>query len=256
MKNRYFLFLLLISLVLNFKHSFAQSSLPEITVNGFGNKVIISWLNDYEKPVTNIFIQRSFDSLKNFTTIGSVLIPQNKENGYPDNNPPYNKMYYRVSVTFEGGTYEIGPSFKVSSPVKELAAIDITDTTRLIKFYGYDSKHSKDLIIVNPQWEKPIIPNNSTSTTENTTSKSIFINKQNSLTLHLPQANLKKYVVKFYDEKEKMIFELNKLTEEYLIVEKSNFLHAGWFSFELFEENKLLEKNRFLIMKDYKLNGK
>ena len=62
---------------------YAQNSLPEISIKGFQNKVIISWLNDYEKPVTDIFIQRSFDSLKNFTTIGSVLIPQNKENGFP-----------------------------------------------------------------------------------------------------------------------------------------------------------------------------
>jgi hypothetical protein len=45
------------------------------------------------------------------------LNPLNKENGYPDLNPPYNKMYYRVSISFEGGAYIIGPSTR---PVKEI----------------------------------------------------------------------------------------------------------------------------------------
>jgi hypothetical protein len=256
MKNWCFLFILSTTFALNIEHSLGQSSLPEITVNGYGNKVIISWLNDYEKPVTNIFIQRSFDSLKNFTTIGSVLIPQNKENGYPDNNPPYNKMYYRVSVTFEGGTYEIGPAFKVTTPIKELASIDITDTTTLIKFDGYNNNKTKDLVIVNPQWEKPVEPTNPPTKNEKPLNNSIFINKQNSVTLHLPDAAQKKYIVKFYDDNDNFLFELNKLTEDYLIIEKSNFMHAGWFTFEVYEEKTLLGKNRFQITKDYKVNGK
>ena len=52
------------------------------------------------------------------------------------------------------------------------------------------------------------------------------------------------------------LFELNKLTEDYLIIEKSNFMHAGWFSFEVYEEKTLMGKNRFQITKDYKINGK
>ena len=59
-------------------------------------------------------------------------------------------------------------------------------------------------------------------------------------------------VVKFYDENDQFLFELTKLKEEYLVVEKVNFVHAGWFHFEIFENGKSLEKNKFFIGKDAK----
>ncbi|MBU3715131.1 MAG: hypothetical protein FGM46_09335, partial [Ferruginibacter sp.] len=101
----------------------AQKMLPEISVKNINDKIIVSWMHNYRKKISDIFIQRSYDSLKNFTTIGTVLIPENQENGYPDNNPPYNRMYYRVSIVFEGGTYVTGPSTRpvknISVPIEE-----------------------------------------------------------------------------------------------------------------------------------------
>ncbi len=80
----------------------AQEILPAITVKNFSGKIIISWRNQYPLEIKNLNIQRSFDSLKNFSTIGSVLTPQNAENGFVDEAPPYNKMYYRLFISFEG----------------------------------------------------------------------------------------------------------------------------------------------------------
>ncbi len=54
------------------KTSFGQDTLPKITVTQLGKNVLVSWNNPFT-TVTNINIQRSGDSLKNFTTIGSVL---------------------------------------------------------------------------------------------------------------------------------------------------------------------------------------
>ena len=95
---------------------FGQYFLPEIHAKNINNRIVISWKNQYKKNVADILIQRSFDSTKNFTTIGSVINPQSIENGFPDDLPPYNKMFYRVTILFEGGSYEIGPSTK---PIKE-----------------------------------------------------------------------------------------------------------------------------------------
>ena len=39
--------------------------------------------------------------------------------------------------------------------------------------------------------------------------------------------------------------------ESYITLDKANFLHAGWFWFELYEEGKLKEKHRFYIPKDF-----
>jgi len=36
-----------------------------------------------------------------------------------------------------------------------------------------------------------------------------------------------------------------------LTLDKSNFIHAGWFKFELYEDGQLKEKNKLLIPKDF-----
>ena len=84
--------------------SFAQDTLPNISVTQISNKVLISWTNPYTS-LTTINIQRSYDSLKNFTTIGSVLNVKAKSNGFVDSKEFKPPQYYRVFISFEGGTY-------------------------------------------------------------------------------------------------------------------------------------------------------
>ena len=255
------------------KYAFSQNSLPEITVKNINGKIIVSWLNDYTQPISNIFIQRSYDSLKNFSTIGSVLNPLNKENGYPDLNPPYNKMYYRVSVSFEGGAYTIGPSTR---PVKEIPVdipaeepelpavppknIPVIPSNPPQKIP--DSKPPAVTILPPAQypWQlnqsidsSKIIPPKNEITYP---SSRIYTGRQNNVVIQLPAASTKKYVVKFYTESEKFLFELTRLNEDYLIVEKVNFVQSGWFYFELFENGKMIEKNWFYIGKDAKSANK
>ena len=34
------------------------------------------------------------------------------------------------------------------------------------------------------------------------------------------------------------------------VLDKTNFVHAGWFTYELYEDEKLKEKNKFQLQKD------
>ncbi len=250
---------------------FAQNSLPEITVKNLNGRIIVSWLNDYKQPITNIFIQRSYDSLKHFSTIGSVLNPLNKENGYPDINPPYNKMYYRVSISFEGGAYIIGPSTRPVKEIPEPVVVDEPDdkdsnavsiyvpppprTTPKnnpsqpvpvpVTHYPWQLNQSIDSSVIIPKKDEITYPSNR-----------IYTGKHNNVVIYLPGAVQKKYNVKFYDEEDKFLFELNRIAEDFLIIEKVNFIHAGWFHFEIFDNGKLIEKNRFYIPKDGKNNNR
>lgn len=229
-------------LFFSFSDTHAQSSLPEITVKNYNGKIIISWLNDYKKKVSDILIQRSYDSLKNYTTIGSVLVPQNLENGYPDLNPPYNKMYYRVTIIFEGGTYAVGPATR---PVKEKIFSDMTDSAmiKLIK----DNEKKDSLILANQLKDKTaIIP----------VSKRIYFGKNNHIVIDIPDATIKKYSIKFYDENGKLVVDLKKITEDYLFIEKVNFIRSGWFIFEIYCDDKLVEKNSIYINKDPKVSNR
>ncbi len=220
----------------------AQKILPGITVKNFGGKIIVSWQNQFSSPVSNILVQRSYDSLKNYSTIGTVLNPQNKENGYADVNPPYNKMYYRVSVYFEGGTYVISAPER---PVKDIPVTVATENPQPGKPREDDNRYPWELnklddsivLIAPPKKENEITY----------PSERIYTSRENNIVIHLKDAATKKYTAKFYNDKDSLLFELTKLYDEYLILEKVNFVHAGWFHFEIFENGKLIEKNKFQI---------
>ncbi|GAB2821966.1 hypothetical protein [Ferruginibacter profundus] len=252
----------------------AQKTLPDITVKNLNGQIIVSWVNNYKVPVTTINIQRSYDSLKNYTTIGSVLNPQNIENGYADSKPPYNKMYYRVFISFDGGSYIFS---KVARPVKDVVEVvadsaansynngtaaqqPAPDTSFPFLIRGRDKSavqtindpKNKDPRNIQPKTTLPAINNPDLITYP---SRRIFTAKDNNVVIYLPGAETKKYMVKFFEENETPLFELTKLHEDYLIIEKVNFVHAGWFHFEIYENGKLIEKNKFFIAKDGKVSN-
>ena len=258
----------------------AQEVLPRITVKDFNGKIVVSWQNAYNIPVSNISIQRSFDSTKNFSSIGTVLNPQNLENGFADDKPPYNKMYYRVFISFEGGSYLFSSTARPvkDPPVKkepEITNVDITavETEDTVVNKIEDSTGNKTANITQSNANIPRFPWQASALTDSIAkipakkdppvvkndpevitypSQRIFTGRENNLVIHLRDAAFKKYTVKFFDENDNFLFELTKLREEYLIVEKVNFVHSGWFHFELFENGKLIEKNKFFIGKDGK----
>ncbi len=243
-----------------------QLPLPAITVKNINNRIIVSWVNGYTKPIVNLNIQRSYDSLKNFSTIGEVLSPQSKENGYVDVSAPYNKMYYRVFIAFEGGSYIITPSARpvkdfsqgpppaqkypwMADPVEDAPDTGIIPRVINPKDTSAIPKDAKFPVVIRPKdtAATAIIPIKPEITYP---SMRIFTARDNNIVIHLPEAATKKYTVKFYDENEKFLFELKKLKEEYLIIEKVNFVHTGWFRFEIYDNGELVEENKFQITKE------
>jgi hypothetical protein len=243
-----YLLIALLPVLFAANNSSAQQTLPSISVTNYNGKIIIDWKNAYALPVANISIQRSYDSLKNYTTIGSVLNPQNQENGYSDAEPPYNKMYYRVFIAFEGGAYIISPPVR---PVKDNA---VADNTLPQAHFPWQIDPRTDSSFQAPP-SITTIPPPPVRNIVVYPSMRIFTARDNNVVIYLPDATEKKYSVKFFDDSEKKIFELNSLKDEYLIIEKVNFVRAGWFYFELYEDGKLLEKNKFLVPKDGKINN-
>ena len=203
---------------------FAQDTLPGISVKSRSGKVIISWVNAYGAKISNINIQRSNDSLKRFTTIGTVLNPLNKENGFVDAKPWEGNIYYRVFVAFDGGNYFFTKSYQPSIDTLVSAIIEkIEEKAEPIK----------------PSLPHAFVP-----------SKFVFTGKDNNVIISLPNASLYKYSITFFDDADKLLFEIKNIKEPYLILEKVNFLHAGWFKYHLFNNGILLEKYKFNIVKE------
>jgi len=225
---------------------FAQDTLPKFSVRNVGsNRIVVSWKNTYGM-IKQISIQRSFDSLKNYKTILSVPDPMNKENGYADTKAPAVNMFYRLFIVFDGS------SFMFSNPRRPIVDSAIVTGQAL-------QKKSLDPFSIDVNKPARGIDSNLKSSNFDPKNKPniwvpsiyVYTARDGNIHLNLPESDLKRYSVKFYDENDKYLFEIKDLKESSLILDKTNFYHAGWFKFELFADDKLKEKNKFYIEKEF-----
>ena len=82
-------------------------------------------------------------------------------------------------------------------------------------------------------------------------SKFVFTDRDGNVKLMLPLAAEKKYTLKFFDDRNIPALEIKQIKDSVLTLDKSNFIHAGWFSFELFEDGLLKEKHKLYIGRDF-----
>ncbi|HEV2482602.1 MAG TPA: hypothetical protein VGS79_23215 [Puia sp.] len=292
----------------------AQDTLPRFTATARGpGKILISWHNKYP-VVSQISIQRSTDSLRDFTTLITVPDPHLPENGAVDNKAPHPNFYYRLFIVLDNGKYLFTHSERPRANTGQTPAAVAADKadnadnadnpivrpedTRVMFITPADSRskstlklpssihgspglaiassifvrrgdtmlgklsgkaieafrdsvlrHSKDTIIfVNGDTLliKPFVPKEIYKV-----SPFVFTGKYGNIHIALPEAPKRHYAVKFFDENNKLLFELSEIKDPSLILDKTNFLHAGWFHFELYDGDQLKEKNRFFIPKEF-----
>ncbi|HRN79841.1 MAG TPA: hypothetical protein PKY29_06295 [Ferruginibacter sp.] len=270
MKKLQFLFLLFTSSIVQ-----GQDTLPRFSAVQSGNSILISWKNNISKNIEHISIQRSYDSLKHYSTIGNVLNPLAPENGYTDYNPPFVRMYYRVFIAFSDGTYIISTPVKPiqlpppTQPEPESTVFDpevpgetpLSDSTNTTKpeetevpdIYRPTKREPWRVDPLEPG--KPITtPGLKEKEPEVITypSKRIFTTGNEQVVLILPDAIIKQYSARFYNADGRMIFELKHLKENYLILEKVYFGKSGWYTFEIYDRGKLIEKNKLFVPQDKK----
>lgn len=75
----------------------------------------------------------------------------------------------------------------------------------------------------------------------------VFTNSDGNITIVLPSGRHGNFKIKFYEQSGDAMFEINDIKEHIFLLDKSNFLHAGWFRFELFEDGILKEKNKVRV---------
>lgn len=81
-------------------------------------------------------------------------------------------------------------------------------------------------------------------------SEYVFTNTKGYVTVLLPLVKQHRYRIVFFDEDNSEIFQIKSVKETELVLDKANFVHAGWFSFELYEDDKLKEKNKFYLARE------
>jgi len=263
---------------------YSQDTLPNFTIFARGNKVVISWVNPYSSTV-QLNVQRSYDSLKNFSTIYSSTSPALPQNGYTDVKMPSTNVFYRLFYVFQGGAYffskskranlnggftasGVAPEGSISRDFtngifntviagdKRIVTVQVGDefyrrlsTNSFRAFRDSILRATKDtiyaindtLVRVNPYVVRE----------EFRLSQYIYTDRDGYINIIVPNISQKKYHVKFFEENGSHLFDINNVKESPLILDKANFIHSGWFLFELYEDNKLKEKNRFFLPKEF-----
>lgn len=205
--------------------SFAQDTLPRFSVRNVGNnRIILGWTNQFP-TIKQISIQRSFDSLRKFTTILSVADPRAVQNGFADTKAPAPNMFYRLFYVLEGGTFYFTEAKR-----------PILDTAKAVAVV-VDKPKADTLVVEKPRGYVP--------------SSYVFTNRNGYVYINLPDASRKDYSIKFFEDNGSFLFELKGIKQKALTLDKANFVHAGWFHFELYNDEKLVERHKFYLAKDF-----
>ena len=323
----------------------AQETLPGFTASLKSNgKVVISWKNAYPS-INQISIQRSKDSLRNFTTLITVPDPHIPENGFVDGKADGTHMFYRLFILFGNSRYMFTRSRRAiterivlprSEPVKSVAKEPVTKTpaskptgakpsiakTPVAKaepaeeeliipkidnsriFYLQDKRNLKKPVVngtgkfktptievektlfvkrrdsVIMQLDGNRVRSFSDSLLKKTKDTLLFVNsdtllikpyieqfvevkevyrispyvftaKDGNVNIALADWNKKQYSVRFFEEDHTPLLEIKNIKDPLLIIDKTNFLHSGWFRFELYDDGRLMEKNKFFIPKEF-----
>jgi len=298
-------FLSVFSFILLFQcHSaFAQDTLPKFTVMDFGfTKIQISWNNPFNY-LSQVSVQRSYDSIRNFQTIFTSQSPELPQNGFMDITAPGGmKVFYRIFFVKEPGNYAYSKSIAVKTSTRNQAMAVLpnaesnlrskdtkrvntelitqgnstapvsakkAEPVRYINIYN-GNKDSLKFVFEYPDYKK--FKDSLIRFTKDTLwalnnyevlwkrfvpryvwkpSLYIFTSDNNEIKLELPAARIHHYRVKFFDNTGTLLFEMKHVKEEDLILDKTNFMHAGWFFFELYEDEQLKEKNKFYLESDF-----
>ena len=266
----------------------AQDTLPKFTVLNRGkDRIVVSWTNNYGQKIRQLSVQRSFDTLKNFKTIMTLPDPTVPQNGYVDSKATTEHMFYRLYILLDSGRYLFSSSRRpvvdnsvtvvtppVNKPVKNIIPVDSIakeqatniveriifvkkrDTliggipeSSLKKFRDSISFTTRDTIFM--KTADTLVIRNFIAKEIYKPSRFVFTEKDGNIRIALPEAKRKKYAVRFFEEDDSETFEIKHVTDTVIILDKSNFVHSGWFNFELYEDGKLKEKHKLFVPKSF-----
>lgn len=263
----------------------AQDTLPGFTVRNVNGKVILSWVNQFP-VIKQLSIQRSADSLKGFRTILTLPDPSSVTNGFLDNNAPDTVIFYKLYILLDSGKYVFSKSQKphkaqplpvVKKEENRASAISITapdhntgnatspvtaaastantgaaqaaqpdpelsskqylpELTQITNKKRSDGLRADTVVMMRPETFTP--------------SGFVYTNPFGNITVVVPVDKQGQYAIKFFDDNGDEIFRIANIKEHIFSIDKSNFMRAGWYKFELYENNVLREKNKVLVPKD------
>jgi hypothetical protein len=266
----------------------SQQPLPAFDVRDIGSgRIVISWLNQY--PYTaQITIQRSFDSLRGYKSILTVPDPSAVQNGFADTKASNDHMFYRLYIQLDKGQYFFTTP---RQPLKQIAAAPETatqqrsssqptsTTTKIVEAFSApiplpdNQTESNEVPKAASQFPvkkvEPVVIKLDISKMGDSAKVPFTVSPQNDPDAYAPslyvyaipeghvridvpnKKRIANYRIRFYEADKQFLFELKQLPAPSFLLDKTNFLHSGWFLFELYDEARLLERHKVFLEKDF-----
>ncbi|MCL6524082.1 MAG: hypothetical protein K6T34_05405 [Thermoflavifilum sp.] len=192
---------------------------------------------------SRIGVQRSADSLYNFSTIGYAPESHSRQMQFIDRQPLPDSAYYKLIFIRPNGDYFFSQTL--------LFVYNKTVSSTQNPMYA-----SSATSVVNQQSPTTLSTNNYAKQQSQAYHPSIYVftNPSGNITLSFPQVNKHAYHLVFFDSSGTKILEIPKIEESPLTLDKSNFLHAGWFEYELYDGNTLMEKWKLYVPDDVQVD--
>ncbi len=254
----------------------AQNQLPNFKVTDMGNnRNRISWENPFGKNLIQLNIQRSTDSVS-YRTFYSSISPELAQNGIVDEALP--TIYYRIFYVVDGGLYFFTKAMQAAAETVGRENLDVLEQDEsealpiAVNVLLIITVRDKDSVLTQLHYPQFLDFKDSILTKTRDTlfainkeeviikyfdpesqwipSSFIFTNKKGYVQIQLPKAGTANYRIDFFDAQKKKIFQLKNILEPFLVLDKINFRHAGWFYFELYENNQVIEKSKFFVQED------
>lgn len=249
--------------------------MASVTQNGIN---ILTWACQYD-GVKSIAVQRSSDSNLNYITIGYVKDVKKGVQYYLDGHAKPGVNWYRVKLVFGSDLSWTSNRIKIVVDSSQVAKGRILPSNDSLQ--GLASKFSTKKVEVTDSatgkvGKKTVIVNSTVTTKSKDTSLASPVLKP-VLTLEIPDienvnaytyiksqyvftnpftghvnieiadAKTAKYSLEFFDNKNKMILEVPRVAEPYVILDKRNFQKVGMYKFELYKEKVKLETGYITI---------
>ena len=244
--------------------------LPGVHIVTVNTQNVLKWNSTYD-GLEFIAIQRSKDSIRNFTTIGKLPKPKKGHLFYTDSKPMPGRNFYRLQISF-GGDVEWYSNVCAATVDSALLAVAMANAAKL------DSINRA----TNPRPTTNVTQTTSTPTTQPVTnntaipptpvvnnepppppppppppkpvpfyytpSTQVFSNPYTGhITIQLSDAADKKYKLFFYDQDKKEVLRVTRIQETLLILDKNNFNRRGVYSFTLFNGTETVEQGYVTI---------
>lgn len=257
-KPKAILLLFLLTLTAGFSRISAQPALPDfvgVTQKGIN---LLSWTSQYEK-LKSIAVQRSADSVFNYATIGYVRGLKQGPQAFIDGHPMPGNNWYRLQILFGSDLTWYSNRLKLfvdSSQLAQAGVLPSNDSLQKIASrIVFNDTTGTMTVSSEPRktGNKPVL---SVKIPEATgadayayiKSQYVFTNPfTGHVNVEIKDARESPYSLKFYDQKDRRVLDIPRISETSVIIDKRNFQRKGIFKFELYRGKEKLETGYITI---------